>query len=299
MFLPPALFLFRALTLQLGHQAVDLLLGLILSCLQGRKLFAVALDILQQLVDQVGSLVDLTLQLHLLGPQGGLFGFQLGLVGLIFRLDFFGVLPGSDVFILQPPVALHDLTDIVHGSEQLAQIVRIQHQGKQAIVSVFLHGADTGAVALKLLFLQRPGGFHFLGLVLDHLVVERDLLLVQLHLLQRIYVAVVQSQLPFQNAGVLGLQLVHNGLLGGLFFRDPVALFFQRVDLALGNCLGLNGHGAKDQAQHSHHAQNQREYGFCFLFHIFSFAVSVQRRLLSSRRRSCRRSRPPGRYGCR
>ena len=167
--------------------------------------------------------------------------------------------PGGDVLVLQAAVALHDLADIIHGGKQLAQASGVEHQGQETVVPVFLHGPDPGAVTLQLLFFQCSGVVHFPGFFLDHLVVQSNLLLVQFHLLKGKGIALIQSQLPLQHIRVLGLQLVHNGLLGGLLPGDLIPLFFQRVDLALGHGVSLRGQGTQDQAQHGHHAQNQRQ----------------------------------------
>ena len=176
------------------------------------------------------------------------------------------LLAGGYVLILQPAVALHDLADIVKAGEKGGEALGVENQGQNIVAPVFLHGPYTGAIALKLLFFPVFRRFDLFFLLGDHLGVHVDLFLDQSKLLFCVFVALVQSGLLFQDAGLLFLQLV-DFFLACLTLGHQLVLFaLGLVDIGLGNFgKGADRDHADDQHHQHQHGHNDRDYGYNLL----------------------------------
>ena len=108
-------------------------------------------------------------------------------------------------------------------------------------------GADAGAVTFKLFVLQLLGGEELLPLFGDHVVVEGNLLVVELNLLERVKVPLIQRAFLFQNARLLFLQLIHNRLFLQPLGSNGVAFGPQGVDIILSRRPCADGRNAKKQ----------------------------------------------------
>ena len=171
------------------------------------------------------------------------------------------LLAGGDILLLEALIALHDIADVVDTGQKRAETVGMENDGQNVVAAVLLHGAHAGAVALKLLVLQRLGRFDLFLLFFDHAAVDPELLVRQLDLLAQIAVALVVGGLLFDQRGLPAFELRDRvfALLGfgGKLLLTRLQLFEAalRVDgevlLAVGvDARGQHTHDEPDEHQH-------------------------------------------------
>ena len=115
----------------------------------------------------------------------------------------------------------------------------------------------TRTVSFELLVLKALGFGKLFLLVSDHLVVQRDLVTVELDLLERIHIALIHGLLLFNNAGLVGLKLFNDSLLFLTLCLDRVALGFERVYFGLCDRIGADRRRINNGGSHEHYAKRQ------------------------------------------
>ena len=251
--------LFFLLALKLGDHSLDLGARFIFSAAELVILGAAVLHIVLDLGDKRGSLVDLCLQLFLLGAKLFLLGLKLGLCLLILGLNALRLLAGGYVSVLKVAVALHYLTDVIHQREELAEAVCSEDDGEVVHAAVLFHCADTLAVALKLFFLALLRGLDFKLLVLYHLAVQLYLVVGQCYLLLGELIARIHSKLLLKHGCVLALQLINDVLLLLTLRGERVLLRLERVDLGLSYGVRIVRQDAEHKCEHHSQAEQYRD----------------------------------------
>ena len=247
------------LALKLGDHSLDLGARFIFSAAELVILGAAVLHIVLDLGDKRGSLVDLCLQLFLLGAKLFLLGLKLGLCLLILGLNALRLLAGGYVSVLKVAVALHYLTDVIHQREELAEAVCTEDDGEVVHAAVLFHCADTLAVALKLFFLALLRGLDFELLVLYHLAVQLYLVVGQIYLLLGELIARIHGELLLKHGCVLALQLINDVLLLLTLRGERVLLRLERVDLGLSYGVRIVRQDAEHECEHHSQAEQYRD----------------------------------------
>ena len=198
------LFLLPHLLGYLIHLIVQRLLGGFV----GKVFLPCLLNVRVQVCDELSSLFYLGFKLRALGFKLVLLVAKLGKRLLVVRLGLLGRLAGGLVFFKQTLVGVHNLTDVVHCTEQFAEAVALEKYVQVSIVAIFLHGAHTLAVQLILLVLRFLRLLQFRGLLVNQLSVEVNLLVDELYLLDCQLVLLVKQLFLLQHSLTFGHQFV-------------------------------------------------------------------------------------------
>ena len=205
------------------------------------------IDVLFQFTDQLGRLFNILLQFGLPGLEDVLLLFQIGLIALILGLHGFRVFPGCHVVVIELPVALHDVSGVVHGGKQLTETAHLEDQAEIIHLAIFLHGSHAGTIALQLLFFRSLCLLDLDCLFGNDLVIEGNLTLNAFDLLAGKLVALVHGLFLFDDAGLLLFQLVYLRLLFLMLLGDGKALFPKLINLLLRHRPGLAGKQKKQE----------------------------------------------------
>ena len=177
------LLLLLLLAAQIRDLLVDLRLDVFLLLLILVVDALVGVDIRFQAGEQRIGLRNLLLQRDLLGLELGLLILQLGAGILELRLDGLDLFTGGRHVGLHLLIICNDLTDHVHAGKEVGQAGRLEQDGDVGHLAVLLEVAHTAAEADRLGLFFLLGSLELNALVLDLLVVGRDLLLDELDLL--------------------------------------------------------------------------------------------------------------------
>ena len=215
----------------------------------------IGVDIRFQAGEQRIGLRDLLLQRDLLGLELGLLILQLGAGILELRLDGFDLFAGGRHVGLYLFIICNDLADHVHAGKEVGQAGRLEQDGDVRHLAVLLKVAHAAAEADRLGLFFLLGGLELDALVLDLLVIGRDLLLDELDLLLGQIVFLIERSLLIHHAGFLRTQAVDGLLLLFLLGLQLLALLRKLVDLRLRCRAGIG----RDQCCHERDDENQRQ----------------------------------------
>ena len=247
------------LALKLGDHLLDLGTRLVFGFAELLILSLAVFHVVFKVGDERGCLVDLRLQLFLLGAQLFLLGLKLRLCLLVLGLNALRVLTGSYICVLKVAVTLHYLADIVHQREELAEAVRAENDGKVVHAAILFHRADALTVALKLIVLALLRGLDFELLVLYHLAVQLYLVVGQIYLLLSELIARIHGELLLKHGCVLALQLINDVLLLLTLRGECVLLRLERVDLGLSYGVRIVRQDAEHECEHHSQAEQYRD----------------------------------------
>ena len=243
----------------LAAQLLDLLVDLRLHVLLLLLILIVdaliGVDIRFQAGEQRIGLGHLLLQRNLLGLEIGLLILEFSAGILELRLDGLDLFAGGRHVGLYLFIICNDLTDHVHAGKEVGQAGRLEQDGDVGHLAVLLKVAHAAAEADRLGLFFLLGGLELDALVLDLLVVGRDLLLDELDLLLGQIVFLIERSLLIHHAGFLRTQAVDGLLLFFLLGLQLFALLRELVDLRLRRRAGIG----RDQRCHERDDKDQRK----------------------------------------